>query len=344
MTWVPKVLPAALLALGLAACSGGAQTSTTATPSTAQPSALQPTTAEAATPAELTVGLTYIPNIQFAPFYVAAELGYFEDEGLDVTLRHHGAAESLFGALASGEEDVVNAGADEMLQAYAADVPVVTTGVMYQEYPVLLIVPEDSGIETLADMEGQRIGLPGPYGENWFWLLAAIEEAGLSEEDVSIEYIGYTQQAALIGGTVDGVVGFANNDVLNFGRSGVEVRTLTAEVPLVGISVGALEETVETRGEDLAALNRALARAMEFIMSDPAAAVDASFDHIPDLTGAGAYDAARETLEATMALYGDEPLRVDPELWPPMYDFMVSRGLAEPGTDPARAVTATLSP
>lgn len=334
MRWTHRALPAALLALGLAACSGGGGTGSAATPA-------GPTTRE---PVELTVGLTYIPNIQFAPFYVASEFGYFADEGLDVTLRHHGAAESLFGALASGEEDVVNAGADEMLQAYAADVPVVTTGVMYQEYPVLLIVPEDSAIEALPDMEGQSIGLPGPYGENWFWLLAAIQEAGLSQEDVGIEYIGYTQQAALIGGTVDGVVGFANNDVLNFDRSGVGVRTLTADVPLVGISVGALEATVENRPEDLAALNRAVARAMEFILSDPAAAVDASSAHIPDLTGAGAHEAALETLEATMALYGDEPLRVDAALWPPMYEFMVSRGLAEPGIDPALAVTDALSP
>ena len=337
MTWAPKVLPAALLALSLAACSGGGETATTIT-------APEPSETQAMEPVELTVGLTYIPNIQFAPFYVAAELGYFSDEGLAVTLRHHGASESLFGALASGEEDVVNAGADEMLQAYAADVPVVTTGVMYQEYPVVLIVPEDSPIESLADMEGQSIGLPGPYGENWFWLLAAIDEAGLAEEDVAIEFIGYTQQAALMGGTVDGVVGFANNDVLNFGRSGVEVRSLTADVPLVGISVGALEETVETRGEDLAALNRALARAMEFILADPAAAVDASFDYIPELTGAGAYEATLETLEATMALYGDTPLAVEAELWPSMYEFMVSRGLAEPGTDPSRAVTTALVP
>ncbi len=289
--------------------------------------------------------MTYIPNIQFAPFYVAAELGYFEEEGLNVTLRHHGASESLFGAIAAGEEDVVNAGADEMLQAHAAGVPLVTFGVMYQEYPVVLIVPEDSDIRELADMAGHSVGLPGPYGENWFWLLAAMTEAGLTEADLEIEYIGYTQQAALIGGSVDAVVGFSNNDVLNFGRNGVAVRTLTAsELPLVGISVGALESTVAERPEDLAALNRALARAMRFIQEDPEAAVDASFDFIPELTGAGAHEAALETLRATAALYGQTPLAVDADRWPVMYEFMAERGLAEPGADPSRAVTAALQP
>src|SRR4051794_15767237 len=67
----------------------------------------------------LTVGLTYIPNIQFAPFYVAEALGYYKAAGLNVTLRHHGANEDEFGALISGKEDLIFAGGDETLQVRA---------------------------------------------------------------------------------------------------------------------------------------------------------------------------------------------------------------------------------
>ena len=67
--------------------------------------------------AKLTVGLTYVPNIQFAPFYVAQALGYYRDAGLDVTFHHHGASEDEFGALVGGKEDMIFAGGDEMLQA-----------------------------------------------------------------------------------------------------------------------------------------------------------------------------------------------------------------------------------
>lgn len=294
---------------------------------------------------ELTVGLTYIPDIQFAPFYVAEELGFFADEGLEVTLRHHGASESLLGALAAGEEDVVNAGGDEMLQAFSQGVPVVTFGTMYQDYPVVLVVTEDSGIATLPDLAGHTVGVPGPFGENWFGLLAMLQEAGLTEQDVTIKHIGYTQQAALIGGSVDAVVGFVNNDVVNFRRNHIPIRTLTAEdLPLVGISVGALRATLEARGDDLAALNRALARAMDHIAADPADAVRLSFDFIPELSGSNTMQAAEATLTATAALYGAHPMRVDDALWPPMYDFMVARGLAAPGIDPSRAVTTDLNP
>ena len=37
---------------------------------------------------DITIGLTYTPNIQFAPFYVAEELGYFEDAGVNLSLIH----------------------------------------------------------------------------------------------------------------------------------------------------------------------------------------------------------------------------------------------------------------
>ena len=42
--------------------------------------------------AKVTLGLGYIPNIQFAPFYVALEQGYFKAEGFDVTLAKSAAA------------------------------------------------------------------------------------------------------------------------------------------------------------------------------------------------------------------------------------------------------------
>ena len=44
----------------------------------------------------ITVGLTYIPNIQFSPFYVAESEGLFKDAGINLTLRHHGTQEGLF--------------------------------------------------------------------------------------------------------------------------------------------------------------------------------------------------------------------------------------------------------
>src|ERR1700716_3293691 len=104
----------AALALGAAvavASCGGAGSTTGSGAASAGP--LRP----------FTVGLTYIPNIQFAPFYVAASLGYYRAGGLDVSLRHPSFSEDEFSAVGSGREDAVFAGGDEMLQARDHSVP-----------------------------------------------------------------------------------------------------------------------------------------------------------------------------------------------------------------------------
>ena len=317
-------LAAATLTLGLAACSGGGQATTSATTDAAS--------ATAAT--ALTIGLTYIPDVQFAPFYVAEAAGYFADEGVDVTLRHHGSSEALFGALQTGDEDVVVAGGDEMLQAYASGTDIVSFATLYQTYPVVLAASADSGITELADMAGKTVGVPGPYGESYFGLLAMLDEAGLTEDDLTIEYIGYTQQAAMTTGQVDAVVAFANNDVVRLERAGLDITVVEpTALPLVGAGLGASGEVVASSGDALAGIVSALQRAIADMEADPAAAVDVVADYVPDLDE----DQALAVLEATMELYGDTPLQLDVSAWAPMYQFMVEAGLAEADADPDSA-------
>ena len=76
----------------------------------------------------LTIGLTYTPNIQFAPFYMATKDGKY---ATGVELRHHGAQEGLFDALQSGQEQLVVAGADEAVVAVFNGSDLVVVGGYY---------------------------------------------------------------------------------------------------------------------------------------------------------------------------------------------------------------------
>src|SRR5579883_2304441 len=64
----------------------------------------------------VSIGLGYIPDIQFAPFYVAQSKGYYRAAGLNVTF-HHGIVNDLIGSMVAGKSDFVFAGGDEMLVA-----------------------------------------------------------------------------------------------------------------------------------------------------------------------------------------------------------------------------------
>lgn len=286
---------------------------------------------------EVVIGLTYTPDVQFAPFYVAEANGYYEESGAEVVLRHHGASESLFGALEAGEEDLVVAGGDEMLQARSAGVPVVSVGALYEDYPAVLIVPADSPIQGPEDLDGHSIGLPGPYGQNYFFLLTLLAEAGLTEAQAEVEYIGFTQQAALSAGHVDSVIGFANNDLVQFEHTGLPVRGITlAEMPLAGSGIGAHEDV---DGEALAAVLDATYRGIEDVIDDPQGAVEIAAEHVPGLADAAAREAALATLEATIELYGAADGHQDPALWEQMAAFMADHSLLEGEVDPASAMT-----
>lgn len=295
----------------------------------------------------LTVGLTYTPDIQFAPFYVAAEKGYFTDAHLEVNLRHHGANESLFGAIQAGQEQVVYAGASEMLQARSQGVPLVNFTTHYQSFPVVLVVPEDSPIQRAADLRGRSVGVPGPFGETWFGLLALLQGAGLTENDVEIKHIGFTQQAALTAQQVDAVMGYANNDAVRLQSAGVPVRTLPivedGNVPLVGIGLGAPETVMVARSNDLTTLHEAVLRAIGDIVADPQQAIALSANHVPGLESQR--DSALATLMATIPLYGAQADwgKQNPQTWAAMSAFMQEMGLLGSPVPASEAYTPAIA-
>lgn len=283
--------------------------------------------------ARLTIGLTYVPNVQFAPFYLAQREGYFTDAGVDVTLRHHGESEDLFGALSAGREQIVVAGGDEMMQARSGGVDVVSVATLYQVYPVTLIVPKGSPIAAPADLAGRTVGVPGEYGETWFGLLAMLDSAGLTTDDVTVESIGYTQQAALSGGHVDAVMGFVNNDVPQFQATGLDVTAVgIGEVPLVGISLGTTARMTQQQSAALSGVIEAVGRAVTEIAADPGLAVDAAAEQIPGSISDSQRDIMAQVAEATVPLYGEltGPWGLqDAERWSAMADTMLDLGLIE---------------
>ncbi len=294
-----------------------------------------------ADPTELTIGLTYIPDVQFAPFYLAADEA--DSDVLDITLRHHGASESLFGALESGDEDVVVAGNAEILQAASAGVDVLSIATVYQSYPVQIFVPADSDIETVADLQGRSVGVPGPFGETWFGLLGYLDEAGLSQDDVSLEHVGFTLFNALSEGHVDAVAGFVTSDATNFANGGFEVRQIADAdaLPLISIGIGASSQWLDDNPGAAADLNALVATELGRISDDPQLAVDATSGHIPGTWSEEDRTGALMTAQAMAQLYGSPPFGAQNEAdWEAMAQFMEQMDLLEGPIEASEAYTA----
>ncbi|AZA14417.1 ABC transporter substrate-binding protein [Corynebacterium choanae] len=289
---------AALVASGCSASDEPAAQTTAdtaaAATSTSSNTATKATTGEQTA----TIGLTYIPNVQFSPVYVADERNYLP-AGVDY--RHHGQNEGLFTALLAGQEQFVVAGADEAAAADSDELQVIAP--YYEQFPVVVIVPGDSPIHTMADLKGKKVGIAGFYGETWYGLVAGLKQVGLTPDDIDIQEIGYTQQAALSTGKVDAVVGFSNNDSVRFALAGFATRDLTPEVQsLRAASLITTKKFAAEHPELTAKTVAALFHAYEDLIADPNLGVAAAEKLIPELNEPEQKEAAAQTMDATAPL------------------------------------------
>lgn len=273
-----------------------------------------------------TLGLTYIPNIQFSAVYVAQDDSMFTAAGQITEVRHHGAEEGLFTALLSGQEDLVLASGDEALMARKEGLDLISVGTYYQQNPVAILVREDSPIRSIVDLKGKRIGIPGEYGSSWIGLQAILESEGMTTSDVEVASIGYTQLAALSGGDVDAIVGFKNNEAVWFGSAGTPVRVLEhKELPLVSASLITTRERFEERTNAICSLVRATEAGMKRTTEVPQRAVESTQTRDQSLTDPKAVEGARAVLKETITLFAPagQPVTAEPDTakWQAMLDF-----------------------
>lgn len=296
----------------------------------------------------VTIGLTYVPNVQFAPFYVAQELGYYKAEGLNVTLRHHTFAEDEFGAVVAGKEDVIIAGGDETLQARSHGIPLTYVAEIYTQYPVAVIVPSGSSIQSVAALKGHSIGIPGPYGASYIGLLALLQSAGLSKSDVNIQGIGYTQVPALMGHKVDAVVGYTNNEVIQFQQAGFAIRTFPVSnaQPLISNGLAVLQKELDAHPDVVKKVVAATLKGVQYTIAHPQDALNISKKYVPDLQDPAKASSALAVLQATIQDFQPNGKLgyVDPQAWQSMATFLQQQGLLSGPVDASKALNNNYLP
>lgn len=274
----------------------------------------------------MTLGLTYIPNVQFAAVYVAEDDAMYPAAGQITKIRHHGSDEGLFSALLSGTEDVVLASGDEALMARQQGMELVSVGTYYQGNPLTVLVKESSPIRSWNDLRGKRIGIPGEYGSSWIGLQAMVQAASLSMSDIEVVSIGYTQLAALSSDEVDAIVGFSNNEAVWFASAGTPVRALEkVELPLVSASLVTTRQRLDENPNGVCAVVRATEAGMKRASEVPQRAIEATQSRDQSLSDPQAVVGARSVLAATLELFKGADAQVsakpDTAKWQQMLDF-----------------------
>jgi NitT/TauT family transport system substrate-binding protein len=101
------------------------------------------------------------PQSQFAGYYVALDKGIYARHGIDLTIRKAGPGQSPIQGLKDGQADFAVLWLTTALQHRSAGMKLVHLAQMVQRSSILLISRRSSGIKTIKDMNGKKVGLWG---------------------------------------------------------------------------------------------------------------------------------------------------------------------------------------
>ncbi len=126
----------------------------------------------------LVLQLKWLPDAQFAGYFVAEAKGFYRDAGLDVTIRPGGPDINPSQVLASGGADVAVDWLASALAARDRGVPVVNIAQIFQHSGLQLTCRRDSGVRRPADLKGKTLAVW--FAGNEYPFLAWMAKLGLT--------------------------------------------------------------------------------------------------------------------------------------------------------------------
>jgi NitT/TauT family transport system substrate-binding protein len=281
------VITLSLLAAVLAACG-----------STATPAAQK----------TVTLAMGYIPNVQFAPFYVAVEKGYFADEGITVQF-DYGMETDLLKLVGSGDLQFAIASGDQVVLARSQGLPVVYVMDWYRRFPVVVVSLAQAGIRQPADLVGKRVGTPVTYGASYIGWRALLEATGLKETDEELVTVGYAQVAALESGQVDAALCYAMNEPVQMEAAGDQINIIYVAdyANLVSNGLISNDETVAQQPELVQSMVRASLRGVAYTIAHPDEAFQITLKTVPEAAGDAATEAVNRAILAESIKFWQAP-------------------------------------
>jgi NitT/TauT family transport system substrate-binding protein len=286
----------------------------------------------------LRLPMGYIPNVQYAPFYMAVERGYFRDEGLTIDFDYSFETDGMQ-LVGAGELPFTLASGEQVLLARAQGLPVVYVMNWWNDFPVAVVAPASSGIVEPADLAGKTVGIPMLSGASYIGYRALLDAAGLAPDVARLDVIGFTQVEAMLAGTVDAVVVYANNEPFQLEAQGMPVNVIPVAdyVQLASNGLVTNEATLQSDPELVRAVLRAVMHGLQDVLADPDAAFQVCMKYVEGLAEAD-QGVQREVLDASIRLWSPEPLGVsEPQAWQNMADVLLEMGLIQSPLDVSQA-------
>lgn len=227
---------------------------------------------------EIDVLLDWYPNAIHTFLYAAEEQGYFKEAGLKVNFITPAGTDDGIKLVAANKADLAISYPKQIILARGEDIPVKSVGAIVKSSLNQLMVRRDSGIQTVKDLEGKKIGYPS-FDIDKETVMAMVEEDGGDPSKVEFVDVGYELMPGIETKRVDGIIGgYINHEKILLEKQGIELDTFNPVdfgVPnnyeLVFI---ASDDTVKNNNDTIQDFLEAAKKGFEYTKKNPEKALD----------------------------------------------------------------------
>lgn len=306
-----------------------------------------PDQAKQQTPQKITVMLDWFPNTNHTGLYVAKDMGFYLEQGLDVEIVQPGEGTTADQLVAAGRADFGVSYQESVTQARTADIPLVSIAAIIQHNTSAFASLKESGITSPRDFAGKRYGGWGSPVEEAV-LKAVMEKEGADFNKVTNVTLGATDFFNSIGRDADFEWIYYGWDGIEAKRRGMELNyvmlkdldpALDYYTPVLVTS----EKRISEQPELVKKFMTATAKGYHWAIKNPSDAAEVLLKYAPELN-AELVKASQEWLSQKYQEDAPQWGLQKEEVWSRYADWMFERGLISKKLEAEKAFTNRFLP
>lgn len=267
------------------------------------------------------------------PQYVAKDMGYFEDEGLDVEIVHFKSTADGIPAIAAGDLEFGMTSNAPILKSIESGAPIKAIGVaLYYSADeghkdIAYVALEESGIKSVEDLKGKRIAIPYVGGDCHAYIVGILKKHGISPEEVTFVTVPWPYQIdAMVKGEVD-AAGLFSTHLAEMELEGIAYTIVASAVDLLPridvVVVYASTDYIKENPEVVRKFLRAFYRGQKYLATNP----EGYRGHLADYTGLEPELIEKLDLEKFQGVSTDG--KFDEAFWQEFIEIMIDAGFLE---------------
>ncbi|HEV7400537.1 MAG TPA: ABC transporter substrate-binding protein [Solirubrobacterales bacterium] len=266
MKLVAALLAAALLLTGAAGCGGSG--------------------AEPGAPIGATLVLDFTPNAVHSGIYAAQRQGYYDDVGVDLTVRQPGESTDAPKLLEAGRTDFAILDIHDLGIARERGLDLVGVMPLVQRPLAAVIARSSSGIQRPRELEGRSVGVTGLPSDEAV-VDSEVSADGGDPAEVKRVTIGFNAISSLAAGKVDAATGFWNAEGVALRQQGVPIRIFKVNEygapPYPELILTTTRKTLNNDPDLVSSMVDATRRGYEFTIDNPKQGLDDLLAEVPSL-------------------------------------------------------------